>query len=463
MHMPGHKRSAEQLPRDLPWALDVTEVGAFDNLYAPEGILADAQALSASLWGSGQAFFLVGGSTAGILSAIRAYTKPGDRILVARNCHMSVFHAIELCGLSAVYMDLPIIQPFAVFGSLQLDALDEVLRHEPEIRLAVVTSPTYDGVLSNIRAIAERLHRCGIPLIVDEAHGPHLYFYEAADVKQAALALNSGADAVVHSLHKTLPSLTQTGVLHVRDDEAKGREVLRQLMIFQSSSPSYPLMASIDHCCRLMAERGSELAAVHADRLKYFYQEAAGFRQLRLMQLYDAEEVFCADRSRLLIYTGASGKNGGWLAERLSRAYQIEVEQVTGSHILALSTMYDSEKNIHLLLQALREIDQTLSLRAKTYEGTQRDIYQETSLPLPKESIPISEVVMRAACFVSPEEGIGRLSAEYVWCYPPGVPVLIPGQRISDEFTAWLSDQQARQVSVKSSSGELPERLQVLL
>ena len=243
-HMPGHKRNPN-LPGDrIPYQIDITEIHGFDDLHHAEGILKEAQENAAAWFHAEETHFLINGSTSGILSAILGTTHRGDTILVARNCHKSVYHAIDMNELNPVYLYPAFDSEAQLNTEISAEDVRTALEKNPKIRAVVIVSPTYDGVVSDVEAIAEAVHEKGIPIIVDEAHGAHFgfhpYFPENSNTK--------GADLVIHSLHKTLPSLTQTALLHVNGDLVDRRKVKKYLDMLQTSSPSYVLMASIDAC-----------------------------------------------------------------------------------------------------------------------------------------------------------------------------------------------------------------------
>ena len=243
-HMPGHKRQLDLMEGISPYQIDITEIDGFDDLHHAEGILKEAQEQAAKVYHAEETHFLVNGSTAGILSAILGSTRRGDQILVARNCHKSVYHAIEMQELKPVYL-YPGFDPEAQLNTeISAEDVRAALERHPGVRAVVIVSPTYDGIVSDVESIAEAVHVHDIPLIVDEAHGAHFgfhpYFPENANQK--------GADLVIHSLHKTLPALTQTALLHMNGERADRRRVRKYLHMLQTSSPSYVLMAS---CGRL--------------------------------------------------------------------------------------------------------------------------------------------------------------------------------------------------------------------
>ena len=254
-HMPGHKRRPGALGGALPEALDITEIDGFDDLHDPEGVLAEAMERAARLYGSKKARFLVNGSTCGILAGIHAAAPRGSTVLVARNCHKSVYHAIELLDLRPVYLAPRLDVRSGVAGSIDPAEVETALAAHPDAKLVVITSPTYEGVMSELPGIALRCRRAGVPLLVDEAHGAHF------GLRGGFAASATGcADLVVQSLHKTLPSPTQTALLHWNSDLIPFEAVEHGLDIFETSSPSYPLMAAMHGAVR-SGGLGAETAA----------------------------------------------------------------------------------------------------------------------------------------------------------------------------------------------------------
>ncbi|HUM60323.1 MAG TPA: aminotransferase class V-fold PLP-dependent enzyme, partial [Clostridia bacterium] len=258
MHMPGHKRNPRLAPylNALAAQLDITEIKGFDHLHAASGILQEAMDGAAEVFGARNTFFLVNGSTVGILSAIRAVTAPGDSIIMARNCHKSVYNALALNNLGPYFIYPQTNLRYQIAASISLESVQNAIAQHQDARVLVITCPTYKGVISDLPAIVSHAHRHGLTVIVDEAHGSHLGF--TPYFPKSAIA--AGADIVIHSLHKTLPSLTQTALAHVRTP-ALASEMQRQLAVFETTSPSFLLLASIDGCVRLLRERGEELFA----------------------------------------------------------------------------------------------------------------------------------------------------------------------------------------------------------
>ena len=248
-HMPGHKRNTALLGTGLPYGLDITEIDGFDDLHHARGIIREGQECAAKLYHADESHYLVNGSTVGLLSAILGSTRPGDRVIIARNCHKSVYNAIFLNDLKPVYIYPDMIPGTDICGPVSAAQAAALIREYPDAKAVIITSPTYDGIVSDVAAIAEEAHKNGIPLILDEAHGAHFGFHPYFPKNGNQL----GADLVIHSLHKTMPSLTQTALLHMNGELADRDNVRRYLHMLQSSSPSYILMASIDQCIRLIS------------------------------------------------------------------------------------------------------------------------------------------------------------------------------------------------------------------
>lgn len=456
MHMPGHKRNRAMMLDDaLPWALDLTEIEEFDDLHAPEGLLMRAMERAARAYGARRTFFLVNGSSGGLMAAIRCCTRRGDRVLVARNCHRSVFHALELCGLMPVYLTPPLDDAFRVCASLTPEQVRAALPDVPDAALCVITSPSYEGVLCDVRGIAQVLHERGVPLLVDEAHGAHLPFSDAFPES----ALVCGADIVVHSLHKTLPSLTQTALLHVMSDRIDIREMQRQLAVFQTSSPSYVLMASIDDCVERMEGEGAALLAAHARRLDHFSERIRPLRRLRVLG-YGQDNarahpgIFALDPSKLLISARGTALTGHALLCRLRDEHGIQLEMCMGDCALAMSTVCDPDGALDRLAGALLAIDATLE--------ASDDHDFEAALPQLATVMPIDCALALPGTECPIGDAAGRVSAEYAWAYPPGVPLLVPGARINEQAVRCIGGLHRSGARLQSTSGGLPGRVFVL-
>ena len=418
-HMPGHKRNEKMFGTRLPYGIDITEIDGFDDLHHAETLIKDQEERAARLYKAEETHFLVNGSTVGILSAILGVTNRGDKILVARNCHKSVYNAMELNGLRPIYIYPEYEKDLQINGEVSGEKIEILLNENPDIKAVMIVSPTYDGVLSDVEKIAQIVHKRGIPLIVDEAHGAHFgfhpYFPENSNVK--------GADIVIHSVHKTLPSLTQTALIHINGEIVDREKVRKYLHMLQSSSPSYILMASIDRCMELLESEGDTLFELFAQRIDVLRTELQGLKHLEILQT----EQF--DRSKFLISVKKTGITSKKLADILLHTYHLQMEMTGGTYVLAMTALGDTKEGFERLKRALFEIDQSLS-----------DERQEDHLPVELPKLPLvctNEEIERKKCgneeLILWKASIGRISTEYAYVYPPGIPLIVPGEQITQE------------------------------
>ena len=424
-HMPGHKRREALF--DPAFCLDVTEVEGMDDLHHPCGMLRESEALAAALSGAQESFFSVNGSTAGLLSAITAATSFGDEILLARGCHRSVYNAVTLRGLRPHYVYPSLILPLGIGGGIAPDAVEAALREHPQIRAVVVTSPTYEGILSDVAGIAEAAHRRGVPLIVDEAHGAHLLLGGPAS------ACACGADVVVQSLHKTLPALTQTALLHRMSDRVPADALREAMTVFQSSSPSYLLVASIDACLREMQAHGRERMSAYLQSVRALRADLATIPGLTLLDRAMAISAGGFDFDEGKLTFSLRGLSGVELAARLREEYHIETELALPRYGLAMTSISDDEAGFARLLSALREIAATLP--ADAAEPALPDF---APLRLERVHTPY-EASRRAFAWVLPADSVGRVAARTVTPYPPGIPLVVAGERITAEAAARMT------------------------
>lgn len=443
-HMPGHKRNLSVLPADIPYAIDITEIDGFDDLHHARGIIMEAQDRAAKLYHAEETHYLINGSTVGILSAVLGSTNWGDRIIMARNCHKSVYNAVYLNGLRAVYVYPDKIPGTDICGPVTVSQIASQLCAYPDAKAVVITSPTYEGIVSDIAGIAEKVHEYGIPLIVDEAHGAHFGFHLYFPKNSNDL----GADLVIHSLHKTMPSLTQTALLHMNGVIADREKIRRHLHMLQSSSPSYILMSSVDECVRLIQEKQQSLFNAYVDRLIQVRQKLLNLKHLKLF------EVPLYDRSKLVISTNNLECNfkketkkytGKLLGDELNSKYLIQMEMTLPQYVVGMTSVCDSESGMKRLVHALFEIDSNLAkqnvneifhakrtgdqstMKNNVLEFSTREI---NTLTCKKIYVPYADLE-------------GKISTEYAYVYPPGIPLIVPGERVSGETASCLQQYDA--------------------
>lgn len=464
-HMPGHKR--REIPDGIPggfpdpYGIDITEIDGFDNLHHAEGILKDAMETAAAIYGADRSWYLVNGSTCGILSAVFATTENGGKLLTARNCHKAVYHAICLNRLEAEYLYPEEITEFGINGgiwaedvrkALEKDAMrcagnsGDVRGKTTKIQAVLITSPTYEGVVSDIRAIADAAHEYGIPLIVDEAHGAHLEFADQCHSFPKS-ALEYGADIVIQSLHKTLPCFTQTAILHVKGKLVDQDRISRYLSMFQTSSPSYLFMAGMERCIRYMDGDGRNGMVRYEKRLEHFMERMEG---LQVLEVLDREicgkyrTVAGWDPSKIVVSTMcAEDFHGEELAETLRRKYHLEMEMTAPEYVIAMTSLMDTEEGFERLGTALWEIDGALRRRMEPEQQKEKgELKEKERCETPeglesKISHPIRRMLICEAMDADTErtalqDTVGKVSAEFVYLYPPGIPIIAPGEVFTD-------------------------------
>lgn len=479
-HMPGHKRQEipDGMQRDFsdPYGIDITEIDGFDNLHHAEGILKDAMDEAAAVYGADRSWYLVNGSTCGILSAVFAVTENGGRILTARNCHKAVYHAIYLNRLRAEYLYPEEIVEFGINGGIRAEDVRKALEKDAmrcagksgdmrgkrtKIQAVLITSPTYEGVVSDIQAIADVAHEYGIPLIVDEAHGAHLEYADRCHSFPKS-ALECGADIVIQSLHKTLPCFTQTAILHIKGDRVDQDRVARYLSMFQTSSPSYLFMAGIQRCIRYMDSTGRDGMIRYEERLKWFMEQMKGLQVLEVLTRdicgkYRA--VAGWDPSKIVVSTmHAKEFHGEELAEMLRKNYHLEMEMTAPEYVIAMTSVLDTDEGFERLTKALLEIDEELlkaeEKRRKTVsetgdqkENTVRERAEknckasetlQSRILRPNETMSICEAMDANTGRTALQNTVGKVSAEFIYLYPPGIPIIAPGEVFTREIVEMI-------------------------
>lgn len=461
MHMPGHKRQmGEAFLREFPnpFSIDITEIDGFDNLHHAEGILKDSMEWAAGVYGADKTWYLVNGSSCGILSAVCGTVKPGERILMSRNCHKSAYHGVILSQAEADYVYPQTLDSLGIQGGILASDVEKKLKEQPDIKAVLIVSPTYDGVVSDVAAIAEVAHGYGIPLIVDEAHGAHFPFGKGLFPKSA---LECGADLVIQSLHKTLPSLTQTAVMHGRSGRVDFGRVERFLQMFQSSSPSYVFMAAMEQCIWEMEQNG-------ALQMEEFYGRLQNLRErlkrLNCLQLLgpevlgrkETEGVFDLDLSKIVVSCRGCVVSGETLGDWLRERYHIEMEMCGADYVVAITTCLDREEDLQRLGTALMELDGELAVQKLSDD-------RKSVLPLPQICRSLSEAAQCAQTERSLADCAGEISGEFIYLYPPGIPIAAPGERITEEIIRLVEAYKKMGLPVQGMEDRTAERIKVLV
>lgn len=485
-HMPGHKRNRENHLLGQAYAMDITEIDGFDNLHDPRGILLEAMKRASRLYRTRETFFLVNGSTSGILTAIHSCVGQGEKILISRNSHQSVYNAIALLEARVTYLYPPIIEDWNIAAGLRVEEVKKALKENPDTKAVLITSPTYEGIVSSVGKIAEEVHRAGIPLIVDEAHGAHFPFSEAFPVS----ALDEGADLVIQSIHKTLPAFTQTALLHLQGNLVQSEKVKRYLSIFQSSSPSYLLMGGIDDCLRQIEKKGEKLWEPILNQVKDFRERSRGLINIIFFEPDGKDEnVDWAEGDPLkLVFAPLPGTMRNHrpytciqLYRELLETYHLQMEMVTSSYVLGILTCMDTEEGLNRLWAALDEIDRSLermtpksleadeekSLHITKTASTNTNISEETAstnTTISEETagtnttikgdaayadLTISQALNGSIKYVPLMMSEKETAAGFVKIYPPGIPLVVPGEVISPEILDKLIEYQKQGLNIQ--------------
>lgn len=447
-HMPGHKRNTALSDGTMPYEIDLTEIDGFDNLHNAEGCILEVQNLAERLYNVKKAFLLVNGATGGILSAVRAMTNRGDKVLVARNSHKSVYNALEICGLEPEYIVPAVDDEFGINCSITPLQVEKAIVKNPNTKLLIITSPTYEGVVSDIKEICRIAHLHNVMVLVDEAHGAHFPFSKSFPSEAVA----SGADAAVASLHKTLPSLTQTALL-LTSNESLINSFAENLAIFETSSPSYIFMSAIEKCLEF-CENASAFDE-YIKRLNSFNEKCKSLKKIKVL-CYGNDEVknhrfFDFDISKITVSVRGLDINGTQLAEILRNDFKIEPEMVCSDYVLLISTVCDTDEGFARLINALQIIDSKCSvkeLNACRY-----------SITMPKIAVKPCECSGKDGKFCLLEHSIDKISLEYVWAYPPGIPIIAKGEIITQDISNIIIAQIASGINVCSTKGKIPKEI----
>lgn len=408
MHMPGSKRNSELMSMPDPVKMDITEITGFDNLHNATGIIKECAIEAARIFGADETCLLVNGSTAGIMAAICGATHSGDKVLVARNVHRSVINALYLGQLNPEYIFPEIKCPEAgIYGAVKPEDVEEAFKGSSDIKAVIITSPTYEGIVSDISAISDIVHRYGGVLIVDQAHGAHFGFNEEFPES----AVRQGADAVITSVHKTLPALTQTALLHINRGRIDADRVKMFWNMFQSTSPSYILMGSIDNCVTILKEKGDYLFKKYVERLKNIRNEIDKLKYINLLPVDDISKIV------LLV------NDGGEFARQLRQIYKIELEMASEKYVIAMTSIGDTDEGYARFLQALREMDR------EEYSSVQSN---NSGLVCPKIAMSIYEALNSPIEMSDFNNSVGRIAGEAICIYPPGINLVNPGEVITE-------------------------------
>lgn len=447
-HMPGHKQDPHDKLSSLlgnVLKLDVTEVPGTDNLHYPEEILRESMELLTKAMGSAESRYLVNGSTGGILAMVMGCFRPGERVLVQRDCHQSVYNAISLSGIVPVFISPAMNEEFGILTALEADTVVRAIAENDGLKGLILTSPSYFGISPDLHGISGICRRNGLKLIIDEAHGSHFYFGDELPMT----AMDSGATASVCSFHKTLPALTQGSVINLgkgASEEDKDR-IRHYLRVFQTSSPSYVLMASLEAARLIMETEGRELLKGVKTMVDGFSESIRDIHEVRLLKNEDLKGLQ-KDYTRLVLNTPLSGNV---LSEILRRDYGIQAEMAMGKSIVFLGSCFDDESMYRRLSDAMNDLNLKgmFSVSMSVPESSVVSV-----LPSPVMAIPERDALFESWEQVPFELAAGRICAERITPYPPGVPVLMTGELVSREVVELLASLEASGSNILKSRSD---------
>ncbi|OHW61458.1 arginine decarboxylase [Andreesenia angusta] len=420
-HMPGHKGKIEEEALGEAAKLDITEIEGSDNLQNPEGIILESQRRAAKLFGSRETIYLVNGSTSGIYAAITGSIGPGEKLLLQRNSHGAAYNAVVLGDIDTEYIYPEYSEELGLPLGIDIVKLERALDESPDIRVVFVTSPSYYGICLDLESIAKAVHDRGAILIVDEAHGSHLSMSDGFPKS----AVQSGADMVVQSTHKTLLGMTQTAMLHINSDRVDSNRVKKMARMYQSTSPSYVLMASIDHTVTYLSENRERIFEDYLGKLEAARQSISSIAGVKLLGEGDIPRGTELDKSKIVFSVeGIPGKK----LERELRSRGIELEMSDFRYGVALSTFMDSEDDLKSLAQALEDI--SLNVVGRENETVKvPKLYSE----VPEKNLSQREAFYSEAEKTKLKDSVGKTVASAITPYPPGIPLLVPGEVVEED------------------------------
>ncbi|NLI89518.1 MAG: aminotransferase class I/II-fold pyridoxal phosphate-dependent enzyme [Epulopiscium sp.] len=433
-HMPGHKFGKILNMKEIPLLdLDATEVPGLDNLYDSKDIILEAENKMAVKYGARDSIFLTNGSTSGIIASILSICNPGDSLIVSRNAHHSVWNALILGGIKPIYINPSHNDEYNIVGGICPLELEKIIKNNPEVKGLIIVSPTYEGLVSDIEAISSVTTKYNKILIVDEAHGAHFVWNESFPRS----AVEMGADLVIQSMHKTLPAITQSALLHIATDRINKDGLINSLQMVQTSSPSYIMMGLMDYI-RYELDKEKRIWDNYLVQLTMTRNKLSKLEKLKLLKegICGSSNIFNIDISKIVIFTDNTNITGVELGGILKDKYDIQVEIEADHYIIAMSTISDSKKDLERLTDALFEIDRNLKEKTpEKYEYGNNIIRNNETT---KDIFTPREIYFGGQEEVRIDDSIGRISAGNIIVFPPGIPLICIGEKFTKETVQYI-------------------------
>lgn len=435
-HVPGHKKGVgmdeefKKFMGENPFKIDVTVFKLVDSLHHPTGPIKKAQELAADAYGSDASFFSIHGTSGAIQAMVMTVVNSGEKIIIPRNVHKSITAGIILSGAIPVYMQPELDKKVGIAHGVTPDTVRATLEANPDAKAVLIINPTYYGVATDIRKIVDIVHEYNLPLIVDEAHGPHLGFNSKLPVS----AMEAGADMCAQSTHKIIGALTQCSLLQVRSERIDIPRVQQILNILQTTSPSYILMASLDCARRQIALHGEELLDKAIALANYAREEINNIPGFYCFgeEILGQPGVYALDPTKITITCRDLGITGYDLDMILSNRYHIQMELSDLYNVLAVGSFGDTKESINALINALKEI-------SSEYYGKGNKKADFIDIPAIPEQVQIPrEAFNSVKTPVLLKNSVGAISGEFLMAYPPGIPILCPGEKITQEIIDYI-------------------------
>jgi arginine decarboxylase len=461
-HIPGHKKGAGMDPEfrrfigDNALSIDLINIAPLDDLHQPTGVIEEAQRLAAEAFGADYTYFSVQGTSGAIMTMIMSVCSQGDKIIVPRNVHKSIMSAIIFSGAKPVFLSPVRDRTYGIDHGITTHAVKRALEIHPDAKAVLVINPTYFGVCADLKAIVELVHSYDIPVLVDEAHGVLTHFHEAMPIS----AMQAGADMAATSVHKLGGSMTQSSVLNVQGPRVKPERIQTIISMLTTTSTSYLLLASLDTARRQLALHGRELTGKAIELAQYARKEINKIPGLYCFgeDILDAEAAFACDPTKLCIHVRRLGMTGydveNWLRDRK----RIEVELSDLYNILCLVTPGDTLENIDKLLTALREMSKEyFNVRAEN------ELVVVEIPNIPQLSLSPRDAFYGDTEVIEFTRSAGRIIAEFIYVYPPGIPILLPGEVITQDNIDYIVDHLEVGLPVKGPEDRTMRHVKVIV
>lgn len=456
MHIPGHKRTCgcmipelENVVGAMAIGCDITEIAGFDDYHEPEGIIKEAMALAAELFGADETYFIVNGTTAGLMAAVAAAAFEGERVLVASDCHKSITRGLVLSGADPVYISPDIDKKTGLPSGLDPDKVERILNYGG-IRAIVLSNPSYYGTYSDLERIVNAAHKYGAVVIVDEAHGAHLRF---TDQKLLCDAMSVDADISVQSIHKMLGSLTQSSMLHIKGDRIDRKRLVYNIRMLTSTSPSYLLMSSLDAVRHRMALEGINIWKNICAMVSEYSEKINDIAGMKCITYFtDSQGIKKPlDTARILISAEELGITGYNLSDILCAKYNIDMEMADDRYVLAVMGTAVARCHLDTLVRALKSISEenVKNIGKSCING----VLKCDNIKLDGMSAAAAAAELKHICEITPRKAVfsrhdmieagyasGRISAEEIAVYPPGIPLVVPGEKFTDETIIMITE-----------------------